>query len=262
MPEPSTPEPAGPEPSTSEPGPTTGRRRLQRALERPYSRGQLVVGVLLAVVGFAAVVQVQSHGRDDRYVGARQGELVQLINNLSLATQRAEDEIETLRQTRDSLLTDSRAQQTALARASKQADALAILAGTVPATGPGLRITVSDPRNGVGTNQLLNGLEELRTAGAEAIELNDTVRVVAQTSLRDNSNGKVVADGTVLKAPYVLDVIGNPDTLATALRFRGGFTFVIEEVGGSVRVHRSDRIVVASVRPPPTPGYAEPGGGG
>ncbi len=45
----------------------------------------------------------------------------------------------------------------------------------MPAEGPGIRVTVKDPASGaaVGTNQLINGLEELRDAGAEVIEIND-----------------------------------------------------------------------------------------
>ena len=51
------------------------------------------------------------------------------------------------------------------------------------AVGPGIRVTVNDPSGGVGSNHLINGIQELRDAGAEVIELNDTVRVVAQTAL-------------------------------------------------------------------------------
>ena len=73
-------------------GEVTGRDRLAVALRRP-SRGQAVVGVLLAVLGFAAVVQVRANDRDQNFVGARQSDLIALINTLSLATDRAEAEI-------------------------------------------------------------------------------------------------------------------------------------------------------------------------
>ena len=43
-----------------------------------------------------------------------------------------------------------------------------MLAGTVPATGPGIRITVDDPKSELSLNHLLDGLEELRNAGVEA----------------------------------------------------------------------------------------------
>jgi uncharacterized protein YlxW (UPF0749 family) len=241
-----------------QPAPGAGRRRLLAALKRPASRAQVTVAVLLAVLGFAAVVQVQANGRDDRYVGARQGELIALINNLSLASQRAEQEITQLEQTRNSLENDTKARRTALDRAKEQADTLAILAGTIPAVGPGIRITVTDPSHTVGTQQLLNGLEELRDAGAEAIEINDTVRVVAQTSLRDAPSGGVIVDGTKLEAPYTIEVIGESHTLATALNFSGGFNFEVHEAGGKAGVEQLDNVEVASVVAPPKPKYADP----
>lgn len=246
--------PPGPE------GPQDGRSRLVAALRSPGSRGQVTVAVLLALLGFAAVTQVTANGKDDLYVGARQGDLIQYINNLSLSSQRAETEIARLQQTRDSLRDDTRSRRTALDRAQQQADTLGILAGTVPAIGPGVRVTVTDTKGGVGSNQLLEGLEELRDAGAEAIELNDKVRVVAQTSLKDTSGG-VLVDGQLLRSPYVIEAIGNAHTLATALDFKGGFIYEVERerVDGTVDVKESDRVEISTVTDPATPEYAQPG---
>jgi uncharacterized protein YlxW (UPF0749 family) len=236
-----------------------GRARLLAALRRPGSRGQAVAGLLLAALGFAAVTQVRANGKDDAYVGARQGDLVQLINTLSLASDRAETQITKLERTRDSLGNDTEARRTALLRARQQADTLGILAGTVPAEGPGVRVTVTDKNTGVGTNQLIDGLQELRDAGAEVIELNDSVRVVAQTYLQDTTGGGVVADGTPLKPPYVIDAIGDPHTLATALDFTGGFISEIRGVGGSVSVKRLAKVDITTVHKVRAPKYAEPG---
>jgi uncharacterized protein YlxW (UPF0749 family) len=237
-----------------------GRARLLAALRRPGSRGQAVAAVLLAVLGFAAVTQVRSNGRDDSYVGARQGDLVQYINSLSLASQRAENEIARLQGTRDALGNDAQSRRTAVERAREQAATLGILAGTVPAVGPGIRVRITDGGSGVGTNQLLDGLQELRDAGAEAIELNDQVRVVAQTSLQDRSGRGVVVDGTVLEPPYVIDAIGDRHTLATGLQFARGFTDEVEGVGGTVAIRELPQVQVGSVVVPKAPRYAEPAG--
>ncbi len=249
MPSPDAPEREGPD----------GRTRLVAALRRPGSRAQVVVAVLLALLGFAAVTQVRANGRDDKYVGARQGDLVQLINNLSLASSRTETEITKLERTRSSLRNESESRRTALDRAQEQADTLGILAGTLPAVGPGVRITVTDPGTGVGSNQLLDGLEELRNAGAEVIELNDKVRVIAQTSLRDGESGGVVVDGQTLRAPFEIDAIGDSETLATALDFYGGFISAVQVAGGEVEVRSLDTVQVSTVRRPPSPQYAVPG---
>jgi uncharacterized protein YlxW (UPF0749 family) len=255
-------------PTDPDPGPggrpVDGRARLVEALRRPGSRGQLVAAVLLAVLGFAAVTQVRANGRDDNYVGARQGDLIQLINNLSLAQQRAQTEISKLQNTRDSLGNDTLARRTALERARQQATALGILGGTLPAEGPGIRVTVTDPASGagVGSNQLINGLQELRDAGAEVIEINNSVRVIAQTSIVDSPGGGVVIDGQRVKAPYTIDAIGDPRTLATALDFTGGFNDEVQTAGGKVNVKQLQDVRIHSVRKAVKPRYAQPGSTG
>ena len=149
MPDPMPDEPTSPEqPPAEEP---TGRDRLVASLRKPGGRGQITAGVLMLVLGFAAVVQVRSNTTDAEYVGARQDELINLINSLSLASDRAENEIAELEETRNSLLNDTQARRTALERARQRADELGILAGTLPAVGPGIQVTIRDPDGAVGS---------------------------------------------------------------------------------------------------------------
>ena len=217
--------------------------------------------MLLAIVGFASVVQVQSNDRDENFAGARQQDLIRLLDSLTLASERAEKEIAELEETRRSLITGTDSNNAALEQAREQAAALSILAGTVPAVGQGVVVSVRDPAGGVGIDQMLNGLEELRDAGAEAIEINNTVRVVAQTALEDGEGG-VVIDGQQLSSPYRIEVIGEPNTLAQALDFTGGFTDEVEgeAIGGEVVVEERETVQVSTVREPNEPEYAEPSG--
>jgi uncharacterized protein YlxW (UPF0749 family) len=255
-----TPHPADPADGAGSAGAPvpTGRQRLRSALHSRWSRGQAVVGVLLAVLGFAAVVQVRANDADEVFVGAREGDLIALINTLALATDRAEEEIADLRRTRDSLQDDADSTATAVAVARERADTLGILAGTLPADGPGIRVAVEARDGELGTEQLLNGLQELRNAGAEAIEINDEVRVVAQSGLTEGADGRLAVDGVFLEPPYVIDVIGDPHTLSTALEFDGGFIEEVEEVAGSVTVQQLDAIDVTSTRRPAPPRFANP----
>ena len=82
------------------------------------------------------------------------------------------------------------------------------------------------------------------------------MRVIAQTSFEDDPDG-VRVDGVVLKAPYVIDAIGDPDTLAGALQFQDGFTDDVELDAGSVSIEKADRIEVTVTRTPAKPRYAE-----
>ena len=213
------------------------------------SRGQAVVAVLVAVLAFAAVTQARLNGKDDTYAGLRQAELIQALNGLQAASRKAERDIAELESTRDRLSSSTQRRTTALEQARKEVRTLGVLAGTVPATGPGIRITVEDPQGELSLNHLLDGIEELRNAGVEAIEINDRVRVIAQTSFDDDPEG-IRVDGVLLKPPYVIDAIGNPDTLAGALEFQDGFSDDVEADDGTVSVKKSDRIKVTVTRTP------------
>lgn len=213
--------------------------------------------MLLFALGLAGVTQLRLVGDDNPYEGMRQPELIQVLNGLNAAGRRAEQQIDELEETRDSLLSRSQRREAALEQARSELVALGILAGTLEATGPGLRITIEIPEGSLTTNQLLDGVEELRDAGAEAIEINDAVRVVAQTSFQDGPDGLEV-DGTTIEAPYTIDVIGDPDTIATALGVPGGFEEDVTGSGGEFTVEKLRDVEVSTLRNPVEPRFAEP----
>lgn len=222
-----------------------------------FDRAQVVVALLLAVLGFATVVQLRSTSTDDAYAGARRGDLVQLLDSLDTANQRAQSQIGDLQATRRELLDSSTQTEAALEEARREADTLAILSGAVGATGPGVRITVEDPTGQVGASVMLNVIEELRDAGAEAIEINDQVRVVAQTFFADDGEG-ITADGIQVSSPYVVDAIGDGQTLAVATTFPGGLEDIVATVDGTVEVEILDEVEVTALSVRRDPDYARP----
>ena len=232
------------------------RQRLVRALVHP-GRGQVVVAVLLAVLGAAAVTQVRIAGRDDDFAGLRQADLIQALTGLQAASRRTEQDIAELEATRDRLQDNNAKTVTALEQARAQLTTLGVLAGTLAAHGPGVRITVTVPDSHLSVNLLLDGIEELRDAGAEAIEINDQVRVVAQTSF-ESATGGIDVDGHLLKSPYTIDVIGDPDGLTTALNFPGGFVEDVSVDEGKTTIKKSQDIDVSVLRKVVPPKYAEP----
>lgn len=233
--------------------------RIAKSLRHP-TRGQAVVGLLVGVLAFATVAQVRANSQNDVYAGMRQADLVQGLNGLQAASARAQVEINGLSRTRNSLRNSTERRTAALGQARQELSTLGILAGTMPAHGPGIVITVSIKPGHYTVNHLLDGIEELRDAGAEAIELNGQVRVVASTSFSDSSQG-IIVDGHLLKPPYRLDVIGSPDTLARALDFPGGFKDDVNVDGGTTRVVKRENVHIDVVRSTVQPQYASPAPG-
>lgn len=256
-PTPDPPPPAGPDDAAVEPTPPSSRDRLLAELVKRPGRGQLVVAALLAMVGFAAAVQIRLTDTDDDFSGQRRQDLVTLLDSLSSATDRAETQIDELERTRDDLLTSTQRRAAALEEGQRQLEVLRILTGTSAATGPGITVTVSDRDGAVTAASLLNGVEEMRDAGAEAIEVNDTVRVVASTAFTEK-DGEVLVDAVPLRAPYVIDAIGSPNTLSEAMVFPGGFSDEVAQLGGSAEVEEADVVQVASLHEIEPAEYAQP----
>ena len=218
-----------------------GRSRLWRAVARP-TKGQVVVALLLALVGFAGVTQVRTNQVDDTYAGLREQDLIDILNGLAGTTQRSQSEIQRLEATRDDLQSDSSARLTALEEARNQTQVLAVLAGTVPVSGPGVTITIKEGSGQVGIGPFIDMVQALRTAGAEAMQVNGEVRVIAQTSFEDGAGG-IVVDGQLLEPPFTVDVIGNPDDLVAALRFPDGPQDAFAEDSGAELTFTEESVV-------------------
>jgi uncharacterized protein YlxW (UPF0749 family) len=259
MPEPSVPahpespvereeqlhEPASAEP-VGGPPPEDGRSRLWRAFSRP-NRRQVVVALLLALVGFAGVTQVRSNQVDDTYAGLRQQDLIDILDSLAGTTQRAQSEIQRLETTRDDLQSDTNARRAALDQARQQAQVLSVLAGTVPVRGPGVTITIKEVTGEARMGPFIDMVQALRTAGAEAMQINDQVRVIAQTSV-ENGTGGLVVDGRLLEPPYTIDVIGPPDALVAALRFPDGPQDEFSQDGAQLTFEEKSSVDVETTR--------------
>ena len=236
-------------------------RRLLALLTPRRRRVDVAVAVLVGLLGFAVVVQVRSTRTDGLLASARQEDLVQILDDLSNRSDRLRQEITTLSATRERLTSGTDASEAALTEARRRTQLLGILAGTTAAIGPGITVTVTDPKGRVGADVLLDALEELRDAGAEAVQIEGVgaagpaVRVVASTSLR-NAGGGVAVDGTVLRSPYRFVVIGDPATLSAALAIPGGVIDTVDQQGGTARVERATTQRVDALRPLDRPRYA------
>ncbi|AIJ17058.1 DUF881 domain-containing protein [Streptomyces lividans] len=234
----------------------TGRQRLLKGLWPPrLTRAQLIVALLLFGLGFGLAVQVASNSDSDSALrGARQEDLVRILDELDDRTQRLEDEKQGLEKQRDELENSSDQAEEARKQTLEKERQLGILAGTVAAQGPGITVTIEDTKGTVEADMLLDAVQELRAAGAEAIQVNG-VRVVAGTYLADAGNS-VTVDGNKINAPYRFQVIGKPQDLEPALNIPGGVVQTLEKEQATVTVERSSKIVVDALRAAERPDYA------
>lgn len=233
----------------------TGRQRLIAGVWPPrVTRAQLIVAVLLFVLGLGLAIQVRSNSDNSALRGARQEDLVRILDEVDDRSQRLEDEKQRLEDQRTELENSSDQAEEARKQTVEKERQLGILAGTVAAHGPGITMTINDPGDAVEADKLLDALQELRAAGAEAIEVNG-VRVVANTYF-SGDGGAIKVDGRKISAPYVFKVIGKPQDLEPALNIPGGVVQTLEKEQATVHVSQAEDIVVNALRPAERPDYA------
>jgi uncharacterized protein YlxW (UPF0749 family) len=222
-------------------------------------RGQVLAAIILFIVGLAGAMQIQINADDDTYASARREDLIQLLDGLSTESRRLEGEIAQLEQTRSNLRSGADTQRVARDEAEKHLTELSILAGTAPAEGRGIRMRIADPKAAVDAAVLLDAVEEMRDAGAEVIEVNNTIRVVGSTWFGSDPRGLVI-DGKPVSRPITLEVIGEPHSLEEAARFRGGIVSEITgpKIGGQVQIDQEDRVVIESLHASRENQYARP----
>jgi uncharacterized protein YlxW (UPF0749 family) len=234
---------------------------LLRLRARPVD---LLVAALLAVLGFGIAVQVRSTQGDGLLSSARQQDLVQILDELGNRSERLRGEIATLSETREQLSSGSGSAASALAEARRRTQVLGVVAGTVPATGPGIVVGIGEGSGKVSASLLLDTMEELRNAGAEAMQFEGAtpqgtkaVRIVASSWFVDAPDG-VLVDGVALAAPFRFLVIGDSSTLAGAMAIPGGVEDTVQQAGGTIQVSRATEVRVTALHVVTAPRYARP----
>jgi uncharacterized protein YlxW (UPF0749 family) len=243
-------------------GPADDDRRTgwSGLLAWPPTRSQALIALLAAVLGFGLVVQVRTTQESSGLASARQDDLVRIIDDLTARAERLQGEIAELSAARSRLSTGVDRDAAALVEARRRAETLAILAGTVAAHGPGVVVVIDDPAHAVRSDVVLDAIQELRDAGAEALMVN-RVRVGAASYVVDVPDG-IAVDGTPVRQPYTINAIGEPQTMDEALFIPGGLVDSVKDRGAAVRVVRSEDVVIDALRAVSTPRYARPAPGG
>ncbi|HEY5457810.1 MAG TPA: DUF881 domain-containing protein [Acidothermaceae bacterium] len=268
----------------------SGLRLLIDAGRPRATRAQVIGAVLCGLLGFALVTQVHS-ATGLGFTTARQSDLVDILDSLSSRSDQLRAQI-AAEQTSLAKLTGGTDQtQAALEEAQQRAATLEILAGTAAATGPGIDLQITDPQHQVAADDLLEALEELRDAGAEAIQITGSaaaaaagatpaagsvasadatptaapgasghvVRLVASSYFVDAPDRSgIVIDGVLLAPPYDIVAIGDPHTMSTAMGIPGGVLDTLTAKGARGTVITHDAVQVTALHQVATPQYARP----
>ncbi len=181
-----------------------------------------VLTMCILAGGLFAAAAITSDGSDLRPAG---GDVASLLQERALRVERSRAEARALQDDIDDL-----AKSTPGGSLDEMLDRLAQLqkvSGLTPSRGPGVRVSLTDaPRSvdvpGLDPNVLVVHQQDIQafvnalwSGGAEAVSLQGQ-RLISTTGIKCVGN-TVVLDGVPYSPPYVIEAIGNPARLNTAL---------------------------------------------
>jgi uncharacterized protein YlxW (UPF0749 family) len=217
-----------------------------------------VLALLVGMVGFLVAAQLGTTHRHTEHLAAEsESDLTRIFSSLNEESAALRDEISQLRLELASLQSSAERDQLAHDAADRQLSDLQILAGIVPARGPGVAVRIADPKGAFEFQVLLDLVQELRDAGAEAIAVNG--RRVGGTTAFSRARDAVTVDGQAVQQPYEVLAIGDPATLEVGLRIPGGAVDTLDALDGTkVTVERRSDVRVPALEHPPSFKAARP----
>ncbi len=186
--------------------------RSQSAESTARAQRLIVVSLIAVALGFLLVVQLRSQAAVARTLAAQDDTSVALlINDLNRANNQLIQQGVALAQQEAQLretLTTGGADAQAI---QKELTTLREVNGAVPVHGPGLQIRIQGT---IMDFELQDALNNLRTAGAEAIALNGQ-RIISSTPVQSRGD-RLLINGHAVSSPLSLLVIGDPEQMGPA----------------------------------------------
>lgn len=218
---------------------------VAEVLSMRVQSGQIAVGLAALLLGLMVVVQM----RLQKVVPppTATNELLTLLKQADNKRSQLSQEVAHLNMQLDKRLS----QQASAAKLKQLLTQDEILAGTVPVTGPGVVVKWSNG-NAPAAYQLtdidlLLLVNELRAAGAEAIAINGQ-RITAQTEIR-SAAGYILINDSQSNAPFIIQAIGTPSTLAGALTLSGGLFDQSQQEGLSMTIKKTQSVNIPAAPP-------------
>ena len=119
-----------------------------------------------------------------------------------------------------------------------------IVLGKTDVTGPGIQVILTDnDEKEYAARDLLNIVNELKAAGAEAISINGE-RIINLTDIVDISNRYILVNSNKISSPYTILAIGDENYLKSALNIKNGYVDTKQKEGYTIFVEGKNNLKI------------------
>ena len=119
--------------------------------------------------------------------------------------------------------------------------------GKTDVQGEGIEVTLKDSNDEeisrITADDLILIVNSLKTAGAEAISINDE-RIINMSDIVDINQSFIKINGQRILSPYIIKAIGNQSYLESSLISNGGPVDEMKKIGQNVSVTKSNKVIV------------------
>jgi uncharacterized protein YlxW (UPF0749 family) len=202
---------------------------------------QLSLTILCFALGLLLMAQFRTQRMTSRaLLSASSAEQLAIISSLVENNARLREEMETLEEQLSEY--QQATGRAVLGTLVEELNKVRIINGLVEVSGSGVEVSIDGPIGVLDVQDLIN---ELHNAGAEALTINGE-RLTLYSVVASTEDGAMTVNGTQLSRPYVLQAIGQPETMETALLRKGGLIATLERnyEGLAVSVIRRERMVL------------------
>ena len=223
-------------------------------------KGKVALIATCALLGFLLMLQFRSVRINQADIASQPARIEQLLERLTeMETRNAKlsDQLEQAKTDIEKMRNAASESGGIVETMAEQLRRSEVLSGEATVQGPGLVVTLSDSQSagGATTNEnafvvhdsdLLNVINELRSAGAEALSLNGE-RILATSEIRCAGN-TVSVNNTRYAAPFVIRAIGDPDAMEHALMMRSGIVDELERFLIEITIEKRENLVIEGTK--------------
>lgn len=222
----------------------------------------ITIGIMSFIMIYVMSIQFKtvSKGDSDELEYMRETELKEMLASYKGKYEETVEELNGVKDKINEYTQDEKSEEEAFELLKNEVKEANMLLGKTDVKGEGVIITINsetsfDSSNSNNTTiiddveqveitheDLLDLVNELKLAGAEAIEINGE-RVITTTDIFDVGNF-ILINGQRTKAPYTIKAIGNQSYLESALSVKDGYIDEYRSRGYNVTISKEKEIVI------------------
>ena len=201
----------------------------------------VIIGIMCFILVYIMFMQFKVVNQTDitSLTTKRESELREELDSWQSKYEDTANQLEQAKTNLEEYKNDTQAASELLDKELQQAD---LYLGKTDVEGAGIIINLSDGTSNIIAEDLINLMNELKTAEAEAISVNGQ-RVTNLTEFAD-VDSYIVVNGTRLSSPYTIQVIGNQKYLESGITAKGGFSDDMTSNGKNISITEDNNIKI------------------